>query len=211
MRNIILAFALGGIIAVAPLIVFFCFNEVFEHVISFLPLRVRSYALFFPMPAFFIGGVVGGLSTRSGIRGAVAFGLGLLLPGFYIPTAFVGTQGASGFYDVIRLTMILPSGCYCLAGAFGACFLRCGMKGVVRVAAGFALGGFLGPALAWFADESLAIHLGHSARLVGACLGLVFPWCLGGLAIASVLAPAHARKDISTSREGDTGDGTSVP
>lgn len=211
MSKIILAFTLGGTIAVAPVVVFIFFNDVFNHVISLLPSRVRGYALFLPIPAFFIGGAIGGISTRSGIQGALVFGLAFLVPGFYILNAIVGTQGARGSYDVIWLMVILPSACYCFAGAFGACFLTCGINGVVRVSSGFALGAFLGSALLWLTDQWLVAELGTFVRIAVAILGLVFPWCCGGLAVAAVLATAGARGDTTTPEDGDAEGNPSVP
>lgn len=209
-NKIILAFTLGGAIAVAPLVVFIFFNDVFNQVTSLLPIRFRGYALFLPMPAFFIGGFIGGMSTRSGIRGALAFGVAFLVPGFYILNALVGTQGARGIYDVLWLTVILPSVCYCFAGAFGAGFLGCGIKGVLRISAGFAVGAFLGSAFAWITDVWLAAHLGRIARIAAASLGLVFPWCLGGLTVATVLA-TRARGDTPTPPDGGAAESPSAP
>jgi len=165
------SFLSAGLLAASSMALVFFFGNWFDE----LPLRVRIYSLWSPMPMFLLAGSLAGWGCGRGWRSITSFGLASLLPGFWIPTAMMGTQGAHLTIDLFLLTTGIPTATYLFVGMIGGYVSFRSLRAAISVAAGFAIGAILGPVLAWLlrpmtSDVRLPLSLGG-----GSCLGWVVP------------------------------------
>ena len=164
------SFLSAGLLAASSMALVFFFGNWFDG----LPLRVRIYSLWSPMPMFLLAGSLAGWGCGRGWRSITSFGLASLLPGFWIPTAMMGPQGAHQTIDLFLLTTGIPTATYLFVGMIGGYVSFRSLRAAISVAAGFAIGAILGPVLAWLlrpmtSDVRLPLSLG----------GWILPW-LGG-------------------------------
>lgn len=156
-----IAFLSAGLLAAGSMVMVFFFGDWF-HV---LPPRVRIYSLWSPMPMFLVAGSLAGWGCGRGWKSITAFGLASLLPGFWIPTAMMGTQGAHRTMDLFFLTTGIPTATYLVVGSIGGYVSFRSFRAAVLVAAGFAIGAILGPVMAWLlrpmtSDVRLPLSMG---------------------------------------------------
>ena len=187
MSKTALAFVIGGVVAVGCVMA-----VIFSDLLSVLPLRIWGYGIFLPLPAYFIGAMIGGVGVRTGVRGALGFGVSFLLPGYFIPLGMIGSQGAATNAQLIMLLAIIPGICYFLAGAIGAGLARYDLRFIGRVAAELGVSMALWVALvsslvAW------SVRIQYLGRLVSA-LVMLAPWYFVGRAVAAALAATNARR-----------------
>lgn len=168
-----LSFLFGALLASGAMAAVFFFST---ELVNRLPMRVQPYALWLPMPFFFLAGALAGWGCRGGWIGVNTFGLSALLPGFWVPTAMMGTQGASRAIDVWMLTAGVPTAAYFVAGCLGAGASFRSWRGAFAVGLGFAAGAILGPVVAWIARPSA-----ESFRLPLSMLVWALPWLCASL------------------------------
>ena len=105
-----------------------------------------------------------------------AFGLASLLPGFWIPTAMMGTQGAHRTVDLFLLTTGVPAATYLIVGMIGGYVSFRSFRAAISVAAGFAIGAIIGPVMAW-----LLRPMTSEVRLPLSLGVWIMPWVGGAL------------------------------
>lgn len=168
-----LSFFSGALLASGSMAIVFFFSATFIHA---LPMKVQAYALWLPVPFFFIAGVLVGWGCSGGWIGIATFALSTLLPGFYVPTAMMGTQGAAGDIDLLVLTVGVPSATYLITGCLGGFASFRTLRGALAVGLGFAAGAMLGPGIAWIARPwTETVRLPLSMAVWG------LPWIGGSL------------------------------
>lgn len=167
------SFLWGALLASGSMATVFFFSAAFIHA---LPMKVQVYALWLPMPFFLLAGVLAGWGCCGGRMGIATFGLSALLPGFYVPTAMMGTQGAARPIDLLVLNVGVPSATYLITGCLGGFASFRSWRGAMAVGIGFATGAMLGPGVAWIARPwTEAVRLPVSMLVWG------LPWMGGSL------------------------------
>ena len=151
-----------------------------------LPLSLRIYSLWFPMPFFGLAGLLAGLGCGVGWASSTVFGVAALLPGFYVPTATMGTQGAAGPAGLLFLTVGVPTVTYLIAGAVGGFASFRTWRGGLAVGLGFAAGAMLGPGIAWMAQQ-----LTETSRLPVSWVVWALPWLTGSLGARRAMRERH--------------------
>ena len=141
-----------------------------------LPLSLRIYSLWFPMPFFLLAGLLAGRGCGGRWTSIAVFGMAALLPGFYVPTATMGTQGAAGSMGILFLTMGVPVATYFVTGVVGGFASFRSWRGGLAVGGGFAVGAMLGHAVAWMAQR-----LTETARFPVSWVVWGLPWLTGSL------------------------------
>lgn len=168
-----LAFLAAGGLAAGSMVEVFFFGTA---ILRGLPLKVQAYALWLPMPFFLLAGVLAGWGCRGGWRGITGFGCGALIPGFWVPTATMGTQGAARPGDLLVLTVAVPAAAYLAAGTVGGWASFRSWRGAMATGLGFAVGAVLAPAVAWMIPPNPGM-----APLGLALVGWALPWLGGSL------------------------------
>lgn len=179
-----LSFLFGALLAAGSMVMVFFFSTA---LLNALPMRLQVYSLWLPMPFFFLAGVLAGWGCRGGWKGITTFGLSALLPGFLVPTATMGTQGAVRPIDLLSLTVGVPAATYLITGALGGFASFRSWRGALAVGVGFAVGAMLGPGVAWIARPFT-----EAVRLPVSLMVWALPW-LGGSLGAGWAARASRR------------------
>ena len=151
-----------------------------------LPLSLRIYSLWFPMPFFLLAGLLAGLGCGGGWMSSTVFGVAALLPGFHVPTATMATQGAAGPAGLLILTVGVPTVTYFIAGAVGGFASFRSWRGGLAVGLGFAAGAMLGPGIGWMAQQ-----LTETSRLPVSWVVWALPWLTGSLGADRAMRERH--------------------
>ena len=167
-----LLFVAGGLLVAGSLEVTFFHNSM----LKVLPLSLRVYSLWFPAPFFVLAGVLSGLGCGGRWTSIAVFGVAALLPGFYVPTAMMGSQGAAGTVGLLVLTVGVPAVTYFVAGVVGGFASFRSWRSGLAVGVGFGAGAMLGPAIAWMAQQ-----LTETARFPVSWVFWGLPWLTGSL------------------------------
>lgn len=175
-------FLVGALWVAGSMEVTFFHSAIFRE----LPLGLRIYSLWFPMPFFGLAGLLAGLACGGRWISGAAFGMAALLPGFLVPTATMGTQGAAGPAGLLFLTVGVPAVTYFIAGAVGGFASFRTWRGGLAVGLGFAAGAMLGPGIAWMAQQ-----LTETSRLPVSWLVWALPWLTGSLGARRAMRERH--------------------